>query len=444
MFRLVRRCCTPGIVLSAALLMYSVVLFVLIPALTSILGDRYGITFADDYDRLALNIALGNGYRYGADLAPTLMREPAYPLFLAGMFTLFGYSIEAARFANMVLVGITSILVMRLGMIVGLDRRVAAMAALIFIVHPGVVIAAARGGFEIFFILLLTAFVLALIRAMQAQDIKYYAFAGLLLGLVVLTRSALLYFSIIVVAYLWWVSRSRSRATGSLRYGVVVLAIMAVVLSPWVIRNYAITQELIPTTTIQGVAAHAGQYICKGLSSTTRFQQLDTEAAYERQRIAAQLGYPHESGYYQYFRATRHEIDFNRALLGQVFDEYFSNPVLWARCAAQNAFNFWFAGKTWSVTLINVLVQGPFLLLAGIGIVHSWRRHQKPPVTLLVLLILYLYALHMPIHAQARYSIPLIPFLAVFASQGVAVLWRLLWRWTPWVEPRRVKQIQPQ
>lgn len=444
MFRLISRGCTPSVIFTVAVLLYGVVLFVLIPALTSILGDRYGIAFADDYDRLALNIALGNGYRYGADLAPTLMREPGYPLFLAGVFTLFGYSIEAARFANMVLVGITSVLVMRLGIIVGLDRRIAALAALIFVVHPGIVIAAARGGFEIFFILLLTAFVLVLIRAAQARDIKYYALAGFLLGLVVLTRGTLLYFSIIVVAYVWWITRSLSPAAGSLRYGVVVLAIMAVVLSPWVIRNYAITKEIVPTTTMQGVAAHAGQYICQGLSFTTGFQQLDTEAAYERQRIAARLGYPHESGYYQYFRATQHEIDFNRGLLEQVFGQYFSNPMLWARCAAQNAFNFWFAGKTWSVTLINALVQGPFLILAAIGVVHLWRRRKRAPSALLILLILYLYALHMPIHAQARYSVPLIPFLAVFASQGVVVLWGVLRRWTPWADHAELNKIQPQ
>ena len=443
MFRL-HRYCTPSVVLTVAMLLYGVLLFVVVPALTSMLGGRYGITFADDYDRLALNIALGNGYRYGADLAPTLMREPGYPLFLAGLFALFGYGIETARFANMVLVGITSVLVMRLGMIVGLDRRIAALAALIFLVHPGIVIAAARGGFEIFFILLLTAFALVLIRAVQARDLKHYAFAGLLLGLAVLTRSTLLYFSIIVVAYVWWVTRSLSPAAGSLRYGVVVLASLAVVLSPWIIRNYVVTKEVVPATTIQGVAAHAGQYICKGLSFTTGFQELDTEAAYERQRIAARLGYPHESGYYQYFRATRHEMDFNRVLLGQVFGEYFSNPVLWARCAAQNAVNFWFAGKTWSVTLINALVQGPFLILAGIGVVHLWRRRQRAPSALLVLLVCYFYALHVPIHAQARYSVPLIPFLAIFASQGMTVFWSVLWRWMPWAHRAELNKIQPQ
>ena len=444
MYRFVDRYCAPGSAIVAALVVYGAVLFVAIPALTAILGDRYGIAFADDYDRLALNLALGNGYRYGADLAPTLMREPGYPFFLAGVFTLFGYSIEAARFANMVLVALTSALVMGLGNTLGVDRRLAALAALLFIAHPAIVIAAARGGFEIFLIFLMTAFVLATLHAVRTPELKRYALVGLLLGLVVLTRSTMLYFAIIIVGYIWWMTRLQADDATGLRYGGTVLIVAALVLSPWVIRNYVLTKTIVPTTTIQGVAAHAGQYICKGLSLDTGLQQLDTEAAYERQRIAARLGYPHESGYYQYFRSTAHEMDFNRVLLQQVFGEYLSHPVVWARCAAKNLFNFWFAGKTWSVTLINTSVQGPFLIFAIVGIAEFWRRGRRARSMLLVLLMGYLYALHVPIHAQARYSVPLTPFLAIFASQGLAVTWGMVRRWRLNADRAKLSKIQPQ
>ena len=126
----------PAVVLSIALLVYALVLFVVIPELSKVLGPRYGIGFADDYDALANSLALGQGYRFGPDLPPTMMREPGYPLFLAGVFALFGYSIEAARFANLVLAGVAAALVMRLARVAGFSRGAATLAAAIFLAHP--------------------------------------------------------------------------------------------------------------------------------------------------------------------------------------------------------------------------------------------------------------------------------------------------------------------
>lgn len=418
----------PAVVLSMALLVYALILFVVIPELTKVLGERYGIGFADDYDRLANSLALGQGYRFGPDLAPTLMREPGYPLFLAGVFKLLGYSIEAARFANFVLAGVAAFFVMRLAAAAGLSRGESTLAAAIFLFHPGTVIAAARGGFEIFFVFLLMLFVLALSRALQADTLKHYLVAGFLFGLVVLTRNTVVLFPFLALGYFLLVARTaRERVRYGFRFGA-LLAVMALMLSPWIIRNYAVSGEFIPTTTVQGAAAQTGQHICEGLSSNRGFQDLDTEAAHQRDNLATSLGYSFVGGYYQYFRTTRDEISFNRYLMSETFGRYRAEPALWMKCAAQNLFNFWFAGKTWQVTWLNVAIQAPFLILALIGTYQIWRRGQWGRIVSPVLLVLYLYAVHIPIHAQARYSVPLIPFLAILASAGIGALFRFLQR----------------
>jgi hypothetical protein len=80
-----------------------------------------------------------------------------------------------------------------------------------------------------------------------------------------------------------------------------------------------------------------------------------------------------------------------------------------------NLFNFWFAGKTWMSTAMNVVVQLPYLLLAAIGAVRCARNKQFLLIGPLVTFILYVMAVHVPILAQARYSAPLIPFLSILA-----------------------------
>jgi 4-amino-4-deoxy-L-arabinose transferase-like glycosyltransferase len=414
----------PAVVLSIALLVYTLVLFVAIPELSKVLGPRYSIGFADDYDRLANSLALGQGYRFGPDLPPTLMREPGYPLFLAGVFALFGYSIEAARFANLILAGVAAVLVMRLAGVAGLSRGAATLAAAIFLAHPGTLIAAARGGFEIFFVFLLLLFLLALARATQGGTAKHYVLAGFLLGLAALTRSTVLLFPVVALGYLLLTAGTAGeRVRYCVRFAA-LLAIAAVVMSPWAIRNYMVAGEFVPTSTVQGVAAQTGLHICKGLSFDRGLLELDTEAAAERDTLARRLGYAFRGGYYQYFHTTRGEIAFNRYLLGEVIGEYRSEPLLLMKCAAQNLFNFWFAGKTWQVTAMNMAIQLPFLMLAVFGAYWLWRTGQSRGVALPGLFILYLYALHVPIHAQARYSVPLVALLAIVASAGIVGLLR--------------------
>jgi 4-amino-4-deoxy-L-arabinose transferase-like glycosyltransferase len=414
----------PAVVLSIALLVYALVLFVVIPALSRVLGPRYGIGFADDYDLLANSLALGQGYRFGPDLPPTLLREPGYPLFLAGVFALFGYSIEAARFANLVLAGGAAVLVMRLARVAGLGRGAATLAAAIFLAHPGTLIAAARGGFEIFFVFLLLLFLLALARATQGGTAKHYVLAGFFLGLAALTRSTVLLFPVVALGYLLLTARGAGeRVRYCVRFAV-LLAIAAAVMSPWAIRNYRVAGEFIPTSTVQGVAAQTGLHICKGLSFDRGLQELDIQAAAERDTLARRLGHAFHGGYYQYFHTTRGEVAFNRYLLGEVIGEYRSDPLLWMKCAGQNLFNFWFAGKTWQVTAMNMALQVPFLMLAVFGAYWLWRTGQSRGIALPGLFILYLYALHVPIHAQARYSVPLVALLAIVASAGIVGLLR--------------------
>jgi 4-amino-4-deoxy-L-arabinose transferase-like glycosyltransferase len=414
----------PAVVLSIALLVCTLVLFVVIPELSKALGPYYTTGFADDYDLLANSLALGQGYRFGPDLPPTLMREPGYPLFLAGVFALFGYSIEAARFANLVLAGVAAVLVMRLARVAGLTRGAATLAAAIFLAHPGTLIAAARGGFEIFFVFLLLLFLLALARATQGGTAKHYVLAGFLLGLAALTRSTVLLFPIVALGYLLLIARTAGeRVRYCVRFAA-LLAIVAVAMSPWAIRNYMVAGEFVPTSTVQGVAAQTGLHICKGLSFDRGLLELDREAAAERRTLARRLGYPFHDGYYQYFHATAGEIAFNRYLLGEVIGEYRSQPLLWMKCATQNLFNFWFAGKTSQMTALNMAIQLPFLTLAIFGAYWLWRTGRSRGIALPGLFILYLYALHVPIHAQARYSVPLVPLLAILASAGILALLR--------------------
>jgi hypothetical protein len=239
------------------------------------------------------------------------------------------------------------------------------------------------------------------------------------LGIALLIRSVPILFPVVVLGYMLVFLRSTISPLTACRNLGILLVTMLAVLSPWILRNYRLTGRFIPTASVLGVSAQAGQYICTHLSTGRPWWQLDREAAHERSRFATELGYPFEDGaygYYQTFYRTNDEISFSKILLGRVVADYRQQPSLLAEVIGRNLFNFWFAGKTRAATLANCVLQLPYLLLAAGGFVIGLRQGKGRIVIPIALFIGYIVAVYVPILAQARYSVPLIPLLSILAA----------------------------
>jgi hypothetical protein len=155
------------------------------------------------------------------------------------------------------------------------------------------------------------------------------------------------------------------------------------------------------------------------------FYALQKQAGVTRAAIAAELGLPFEGAYYyQVFFDPRDEWIFNMTLFQRAKKLYADNPSLLVDCACKNVFNFWFLGKTWSVTWLNMLVQIPLLSLAVSGLYLLWKRGQLLRMGILLTFVFCIVAVHLPTIAHARHSVPLIPILAIPASVTLVALWR--------------------
>lgn len=403
--------------------LHAVLLFFVIPKSSARLTLAYNQNrFTDGYDQLAANLATGNGYRFYPDTAKTLMREPGYPILLAGLLLIFGNSFTVVKIANMIIVLVTAWLLMRLAQRLTNSQLLMLAPSLLFLFHPGTFIAESRGGIEIIFALLSTVFVLTVYKAIESNRWCDYVVSGLVLGITVSVRSVPLLFPLILLVYLLVFESRRFSKRAICRNVAALIIAMLAVLSPWIIRNYSLTGKIVPTASVLGVSAQAGQYICTHLSEGKPWWILDREAARERSQLAVKLGYSFkegdyiQDGYYQTFYKSQDEITFSKYLLGTVVAKYKRSPILCVKCFTLNIFNFWFAGKTWVSTAANLVIQVPYLVLAVVGAVLGVKNGQARLVGPLVLFIGYVFAVHVPILAQARYSVPLIPFLSLLAS----------------------------
>jgi 4-amino-4-deoxy-L-arabinose transferase-like glycosyltransferase len=411
------------LVIAAVLVIKAVIIFWLIPGLMQTLAPHYGLnSFADLYDRVAQNLADGNGYRFSPDTAPSIMREPGYPVFLSMLFRIFGYGLVPAQCANLLL----SLLVVW-GMVRILSRlsqshSVWLGGSLLFLFHPATVIVESRGGFELLFMALLVWFMVAFLRALENNRSVSYFIAGAVLGGAVLVKSTPILFPMALLPYLLIVERSRATPYKTVRNLALLVIAMVLVLSPWIIRNYRVSGKFIPTASVLGISAHSGQYICKHHAGQGGFHNADTSGGAERQDLAREMGYEFKWGYYQLFYSTADEIQFSQQLLDRVIDEYRRSPSLFLKCTVSNLYNFWFAGRTENTTRMNLVVQIPYLILAIAGLWVWMRRGGARTVGPIVLFIPYYMGVHLPILAQARYTVSLLPFLAILGA-GVIAFW---------------------
>lgn len=403
-------------VIGGVIVFKAILIFAIVPLLARAMGALYSIGFADDYDRLAWNLSQGLGYRVLPTTALTLMREPGYPVFLAGLFQVFGYGLDVARVANLLLGGLTALSIYQLARRLTDSISVSLIAALLFMLHPGVFTAELRGGVEMLFMLFLTSFAIALDYAVQRGRTRDFFLAGLLLGLATLVRSTALLFPLFIFLFYFLWRKGRPSWLGvSGRVALVYLGAV-IVISPWMIRNAQVAGAPWPTGSVQPIAAHAGQYICSHRTLGSKFVDLDVEAAHVRGELARAQGFSFVDGYYQYFYDTEQELAFSRALNRHVLENYRQNPLLVLKCPLLNVFNFWFSGKTWTATAMNGVVQLPYLVFGILGIRMTLRSGMGRRMGIFMLLPLYLMLVHLTVHSQARYSVPLIPFLGIFAA----------------------------
>lgn len=415
------------LIIFAAILVNAAIVLVALPKVSSPLTLTYSLSFGDLYNLIASNLDQGFGYRVDPTMGETMLREPGYPLLLAGVFKVAGYGIQQARVVCVLLAFGAALMLMRLTRKITGDPMTSLAAPLLFLLYPGVLVAETRAGIEIPSIFTVMLFMLALYSAVEKGSLSRYWAAGLLLGVAVLVRSEVLLFPLFLLVYLVFASKSASeRVNNTLRIAALGLGTV-VVMSPWIIRNYRLVHKFVPSATVAGVAAQEGLYTCEDAAPGEPFFQAQTRAGFEREEIARKLGKPFVGPYYQLFYTPQDEFAFNQALLRHVSTESRSHPELFAGCAAKNLFfNFWFLGKRRKTTLLNMAMQVPLLGLAVGGLWVLWKRGLLRKAGIVLLYILYIPSVHAPIIAHARHSMLIVPFLAIPAAVCLVSAWRTL------------------
>lgn len=395
-------------------------------------GQRFAFGDSESYWQLGLKLARGQPYEYG-DGGWKIFRTPGYPLLLAALFRVVpggpqGPHVLSARALGaflgcLTLAGVAAIA----GKLFG--AKAAMMAAAITAVYPEAIAASIFILSEAPFGPPLTIHILAWVLAWRATSTLgqagWGALAGVAAAVGTLVRPSWLLFIPFGLVVGLLIAGDRRR---QIVIGLVMLAALAVTMSPWWIRNYLVAGRFVPTSLQVGTSLydglHPGATGASEMSFVPRFGQEQAAAD-----AAARAAGVEPTGLLEDRLDRRMQaasIAWARQHPRRVAElAWIKFLRMWS--PLPNASEF---GSTW-LRLVLAASYTPVLLLGLIGL---WRFGRCGwPYLLCFLPAVYFTLLHVIFVSSIRYRQPAM-LLVIILAAGVL---------TQWLWPRDAAELTP-
>ena len=388
------------------------------------------------YGKLAVDIA--DRHHYGG--SATGMREPLHwppgaPLLFAVGYKLFGSEADAKSFdigavywqQAVITTGTTALAIALAWILVG--PWAGLLAGLIVGTYPPLIgatgdqLSEPLGAF-----LLIAAFVALALAVKRRAGPWWWAAAGALFGLTILTRTDLLAVPFLIAgigaAVVLWRQRSLRRAL--LSWGMVGIA-AAVVLAPWTI--YASREEgrFIPVTKGSAAALFVGTYLPGGGTTIGMKEQLEPELRRRHPEYDGIKTYKIPAADALAIFAERHpDLPRDQALQREARQQLIhystTEPVAFARMQWAKAKRMWFfyyrGGGVHYISTPMRIWQVLLVLVCGAGLLAGLIRRRHPLLGAVLIAVGFSTLIHTIVVSQARYNVPLMPSLIAAGIAG--------------------------
>jgi len=440
----------------------AVVLVALIHAAIFIVYQRPGWeTEWDDqvgYQRLGHALATTGTFTRNPGVQPFVpetIRTPGYPLVVAAAYRVFGEhhvavaGVQAAMFAAICVLVFS--ITARLA-----TRRVALVAATLTALYPPIPYYGALVVTEVFTTLIITLALWTSLRAIQDRDRGSFVATGLLLGLAALTRPTFALFPVALVMVVAVAAAIRGEWSRLPRWGW-TLGAFAIVLSPWLLYNVVYVHRL-TISPAGGIGRATWEASWQGTwpgrvqaALTTIAEDTPDSAALDEavSRLAAasnlpappMITYVHQwrdirtiwdsptdpreraekriAADEEYWRVGLENIKRDR--VGHVIRRItIGSLVLWI---AEIPIRYSHINSVRPIVIRAIwLAQAVLLALALFGLLLLARRGHLFEVAPFAAILVYITAIHLPMLAEARYSLPAKPAVLVLATVALAEL----------------------
>jgi len=363
---------------------------------------------AEEYLLLARSIVSSGRFSYdGVSLSS--YRPPLYPGLLAAAMRLSSHPIEVVLALQCMLGVLTVVLTHELARRV-FNQRVALISGTLLALAPMTSRYVATALTE-------TLFTFLMVLAMWAWQERAKAIAGVGLGLAVLTRASLLPYIVVILALAAIPAFRRQRRT-MLTIGVVAV----VTIAPWVIRNVYATGRVTVADAGWGANLLYGTVdLPRGANPWTQILS-----------ATADLNLPHEPT-----AAAEH------AARDAALERIRANPIGWGLTrlrqfprllldsgdyfplqANTRSFREALSTQHWDTVVLKIGFMAGNAILFLLAAYGLWlQRGRLQDIAPLWTFPVFLLVVQLPMYAEPRYGMPLVPFFAILAAAAVDAQW---------------------
>jgi 4-amino-4-deoxy-L-arabinose transferase-like glycosyltransferase len=377
---------------------------------------RLGFVYYLEPERLYFSDSIeylraADGLLHGAGFGESYKRPPLYSIFMAGVLAVGQGHLVAVKVVDAILGALTVLVVYAIGKKIW-GQPVGLTAAALVAVHPYLFVLSAFVYSETLFTLLLA---LATLVLLKARGLAGTAAAGVLGGLACLTRPSALAF--LVVGAVWILFATRGPLQRRAARATVLVATIALTISPWLVRNYRLFGELTPLdarTEVHLPYLVDGRFISKLEYFRTRGRKM--EAVRYPDTVLHIL---REPGAYVVYVAgqlkalwtiTPDHLQTASASVRQKAAALDARMIVQNHPAEKVSHYVWF----FAVALT------PYYALALFGVWAGRARFREAALLLLIIVSVSLgYAFFF---ARLRYRLPIEPYVATFAAVGLQTL----------------------
>lgn len=357
------------------------------------------------YALIAHNLISGQGFTQFGE--PALTRGPLYPAFIAGCYLVFGESSLAVKIVQAIVGALVPLVMYRL-MLLYWTRRLAVFGAILGAIDVQLIGVGAYRYSETLYTLLSLVAIWMILISVKKKSLWGMAASGVVLGLSALTRPQTLALPLVAILAF---ALMRIPVKRCLLWGGTLALTMSLVVAPWTIRNYNVSGHFLAVSTGFGYVLWVGNYL-----------PLDGRDRYAISRIAAAK-----------IAANMDAVQRDSRLAKEAIRGIRENPVPSAWLMFRKTGRFWFdvyanspngraVTRNKLIVLVFAVWNSAIVLFAFLGLVCSRSKLRDLSLILsLVLLTMVTGVLTIPI---ARYRLPIMPFVSMFAVVGICWLWQ--------------------
>lgn len=371
----------------------------------------YQIPGADaaEYDNLAINLLSARGFTLDSvTTRPTSWRMPLYPLFLAMLYLVFGHNYFAVRVMQCIMGALLCVIIFYIAKTI-FGRKTAFLSAITLVFYQPYIFYSFYGGpgfllSENLVTPLLALFVLFLINKLFVNfSVKNNLTAGILIGLIVLTRPFFAIFPLFLFGLLLIYKKNYHSVLLLKGLSTFLLGFILVIL-PWTARNFIVHKAFIPFSTESGLAFYCGNNPLSKGSGLMGVYTLIPEPESKRLNQMSEL-----------------EVDklYQRLALEFLFNNYKKIPKLVLRKLLSG----------WDVFATNYGPDGSrerryniwystALMFGLVGMFRTIKSKRNLNTLLLLSLFLYFCVIIMIFAGEPRYHDSIEAYLLIFASVG--------------------------